>query len=114
VWWGGLIALGICAYRFVKTGDRRLAFLILAYLAQFLPWAFVSRIVFIYHYFPCVPFLALLLACAFEKIRRRWALVMMAVTALLFAVFFPILTGLPVDAGIARAVLRWLPRWVLV
>jgi Gpi18-like mannosyltransferase len=114
VWWGGLIALGICAYRFIKTGDKRLAFLILAYCAQLLPWAFVSRIVFIYHYFPSVPFLALLIACVFEKIRWRWALAMMIVTGLLFAVFYPVLTGIPVDAGIARAALRWLPRWVLL
>jgi dolichyl-phosphate-mannose--protein O-mannosyl transferase len=114
VWWGGLVAAGFCAYRLFKTGDRRLSFLILAYSAQLIPWAFVSRLVFIYHYFPSVPFIALLLGCAFERLRWRWAVVMMVSAGVLFAAFYPVLTGIPVDGELARAVLRWLPRWVLL
>ena len=126
VWWGGLAALVYTGYKYVKTRDKVALFLIIGYLAQFLPWMYVTRIVFIYHYFTAVPFLALMLGyvalnienCEFAllgvRIKARWASVgFIAVTLLLFVLFYPVLTGTPVDFSFVDDFLRWLPGWVL-
>jgi dolichyl-phosphate-mannose--protein O-mannosyl transferase len=127
VWWGGLAAFVYTAYKYIKTRDKAALFLIIGYLAQFLPWMYVTRIVFIYHYFTCVPFLALMLGYAAHNLRGRsvtlggesikWEplnYAFLVITALLFILFYPVLTGTPVDLDFVTRSLRWLPGWVLV
>lgn len=122
VWWGGLVALFYTLYRFVKTRDKIALFLIIGYLAQFLPWMYVTRIVFIYHYFTAVPFLALMLGYVLYCFKNtnyaktsRWIGIGFAVLAVaVFVLFYPVLSGLPVNFDFVDNALRWLPRWVLV
>ena len=58
--WGGLLALPVLAYRAAKR-DRTALFLLVGYLAQVLPWVFISRLTFEYHYFAATLFLVLAL-----------------------------------------------------
>ena len=44
--------------------DRTALFILVGYLAQLLPWVFVTRVVFEYHYFPSSVFLVLALAAS--------------------------------------------------
>ena len=69
--WGGLAAIIVCAVRAVRRGDRRAAFIVVGYLAQLLPWMFVTRITFEYHYFPSTIFLVLALCAVFDALRLR-------------------------------------------
>ena len=138
-WWGGGLALlglaggGIrrAAAALRRPGGARGALpalraagaspvlvILAGFLTQFLPWALAPRkLTFIYHYLPCVPFLALALAWALDRLpvsapRRRLALWgAVGTAALLFAAFLPLLTGLPVPRSYAAA-LRWLPTWI--
>ena len=47
----------------------RALFIVIGYLAQLVPWFFIGRITFAYHYFPSILFLVLALAYVF---RRPW------------------------------------------
>ena len=97
--------------------DKKARFIVLGYLAQLLPWVFVSRITFEYHYFPSTVFLLLALAHVFDRIRRRsenwkwllWAFA--AVGVLLFAAFYPVLSGARVAAQFADTFLGWFESW---
>ena len=44
VWWTGIPAALFMAYLWARKKDRTAAFLVVGYLAQYLPWFFVSRI----------------------------------------------------------------------
>jgi len=74
----------------------------------------VPRLTFAYHYFPCTVFLALALGRCFdvmvrnEKYGRLYVQGYMALSIAVFALFFPVLAGLPVSRGILRS---WLPTW---
>ena len=46
--------------------DRRPLMLVIAFLAQYLPWTLVPRGTYIYHYFPSVPFIILSTGLIFE------------------------------------------------
>lgn len=112
--WGGLLALPVLAYRAVRH-DRTALFLLVGYLAQVLPWVFISRLTFEYHYFAATLFLVLALGYVFDRLRQRGYLgIVYAFTAAsgaLFALFYPVLTGVTVSRSYAWNVLKWLPDW---
>ena len=98
------------------------AFLAVGYLAQYLPWFFVTRITFIYHYFPSVPFVVLMIVYSLMQWKkhmsdRTFVIVCCAYAAVAFALFllfYPVLSGQPVDVDFVIKYLRWRPTWVLI
>ncbi len=77
-------------------------------LAGLLPWALVTRCVFLYHYFSTIPFmmlLTLLLLYGAEKKYPRlswlkWA--WLCVTVLVFLLMLPAISGIPCSKTYAR------------
>ena len=98
------------------------AFLVVGYLAQYLPWFFVTRITFIYHYFPSVPFVVLMIVYSMMQLKKRVSdrtftiicCVYAALAFALFLLFYPVLSGQPVDVAFVVKYLRWRPTWVLI
>lgn len=118
VWWVGIPALIWCVKCWFKDKDKTARFLCIAWVAQLLPWAFITRAAYIYHYFPCVPFLVLMIVY-FIKTRplahQRWfALAYGALALMLFAVFYPVLGGIPIAGSGYLKWLQWLPSWKFV
>jgi len=116
VWWGGFVAMLFMFYSVFKNRDGKALFILIGYLSQLLPWVVVSRIVFIYHYFPSTLFLVLALAHIFNTIlERKRGEYKIAVygylvgTGIVFAMFFPALTGLRVPHWYFESLLRWVP-----
>lgn len=126
VWWAGIPAFLYMLYLAIMKKKGTATFLCVAYLAQFLPWTLVSRCTFIYHYFPSVPFLALMIGYAFLQLKETdfgkkhtkgfylmvggYALV----AFILFLLFYPILSGQPISSEYVADVLRWFDSWVFV
>ena len=98
------------------------AFLAVGYLAQYLPWFFVTRITFIYHYFPSVPFVVLMIVYSLMQWKkhmsdRTFVIVCCAYASVAFALFllfYPVLSGQPVEVDFVLKYLRWRPTWVLI
>ena len=117
--WGGLLSLFVLIYTAIFRRDRKAAFILVGYLAQLLPWIFIRRLTFEYHYFPASVFLVLALCHVFSLMRenqRNWlhyAASFAAVSVLLFCLFFPALSGRAVNSADATALMRWLPTWPL-
>ncbi len=115
--WAGLIAVFITAYLAIKRHDRVSEFILIGYLAQLLPWIFITRTTYEYHYFPSAVFLLLALCRVFSLMRsetKYWRTNVYGLTGLslaLFVVFYPVLSGLPVNAQLASNLLKWLPSW---
>lgn len=110
-WWTGLGTMLLLAVKAVK-GDGMSWFILAGYLSTLLPWVAVERCAFIYHYFPCTLFLALgvgrLMADQRRRYRRAWLGPVMGVSCgLLFALFYPALSGVPYGRGYGDAFLRW-------
>lgn len=112
--WGGLLSLFVLIYTAIFRRDRCAGFILLGYLAQLIPWMFVTRITFEYHYFPCSVFLVLSLGYCFNLMRhnlRHWKWYVSGFVTLsiaLFVMFYPALSGKPVAA---TGLLSWLPTW---
>lgn len=121
VYWGGLLAIfAMPAAAFRRSDGRALAILV-GYVSLLLPWVFISRPTFAYHYFISIIFLCLALAYVFDHlVRRRRGLYKTAIVGftvgcgLLFLVFYPVLSGHPVSGWYLQNVLRWFTSWPFV
>ena len=98
--------------------DARPVMLLIAFLAQYLPWVLVPRGTYIYHYFPSVPFIILCMVLMtdylYSRNRKAARLVWIIVTVLagvLFIAFFPYISGVRVSTSWLDA-MKWLPGWL--
>lgn len=116
LWLAGLVSILTLAWRQLSgRGSRRGAAVLILYAAQLVPWVFVARCTFLYHYFPSSMFClaAIDVVLADMKNRRRAkgiAIGLCAASAVLFVWFYPVLSGLPVPSWWAASTL-WLPSW---
>jgi len=118
VWWvgGGAVAASAVVGWWLR--DRRAAFVLTAFLAQYLPWLFSARsLLFIYHFFPAVPFMILSVTYLSRLLVERFArargvlIAHVGAAAVLFALFLPLLTGPAVPRAYAET-LHWFSSWV--
>ena len=115
--WGGLMSLPVLFWTAIRRRDKRAIFILVGYLSELLPWVPVARLTFAYHYFPSSLFLVLSLSYVMALLRenrenwRSSAVTLAAGSAALFALFFPVLNGLPLRSSLADALLKWLPSW---
>ncbi len=115
--WAGLLSLFVLLHMALIRRDRKAGFLLWGYLAQLLPWILITRTTFEYHYFPCSVFLVLSLGYSMALMRDvargwKWRTVgLCGLSTALFALFYPAVSGLPVNGEAAGKVLKWLPTW---
>lgn len=123
VWWMGIPAFLYTLYLSVREKDNKTArFLVIGYLAQYLPWVFITRLTFIYHYFPSVPFVVYMIVYCLMQLKKKVshktfpALVITYGILVfgLFLLFYPVLSGQPVESDFVTKYLRWFDGWVLV
>ncbi len=120
IWWAGIPVLIYLLYRIIRYSDGKAMFLGFAYAVQLAPWILVTRCTFMYHYFPSVPFIILMIVYVMtildkkeDKHWRRWIYVYMGAALALFVLFYPVLSGTPVEGNMIRDGLKWLPSWAL-
>jgi dolichyl-phosphate-mannose--protein O-mannosyl transferase len=115
VWWGGIPALIYTFYKAIRK-DFTAIFLMLGYLSLFVPWLFASRLGFIYYYYPNVVFLVLMIAYSIKNISRKAsASVFAVITFVLFLMFYPVISGVPISIAYVEMFLRWpfMREWIL-
>lgn len=97
-----------------EVHDPRAAVVLIGFTAQMLPWVFITRSTFIYHYFPSLIFVILSLVYAWERIgtahpraERELLPCYMIGVLVLFLCFYPFGTGYAMSRTYADA-MNWL------
>jgi dolichyl-phosphate-mannose--protein O-mannosyl transferase len=115
-WWSGIPCILFCFYRFLGKRDGKAGFLVVAYLAQYLPWFFFLKVKFLYHYFPATLFMFLMMAYVADLLARgkpwgrKAVYAFLAVAVVVFFVFYPVISGYPSSREYQLS-LRWLEGW---
>jgi dolichyl-phosphate-mannose--protein O-mannosyl transferase len=117
VFWLGIVAV---FYLLLMTFIRKsleATFILLAFLGLYLPYIFVGRLMFIYHFYYAVPFLILaivyMLKDAMERfsfIRHFYGIYLLIVSGL-FLAFYPVLSGYVIPQSYVAQWLRWFSTW---
>ena len=121
VWWAGTVAMVWLVWQNLKKAarNRMMLFVLVGFMAQFLPWVLVPRSMFIYHYFASVPFfiLAIVMLLRTWETRnpkfKKWTWVYLGVVLALFVFFYPLLSGANVSHFYGQ-LMKWLPTWNIV
>ncbi len=100
----------------IKQKDRRGILILTGYLGCFLPWILVTRLAFIYHYFPATVFGVLAIGYRTEKLadrlgnKKKYMIIYPVIVFICFLIFLPVLSGVPVSQEYLNA-LELLPTW---
>ncbi|HTK03287.1 MAG TPA: glycosyltransferase family 39 protein, partial [Alphaproteobacteria bacterium] len=109
VFWFGFTSVIVCAIYSYLEKNKNLAFVVFSYLIFFVPWAASPRIMFLYHYLPSIPFLAIATGYV---LRRNPKLVywVFGIGLLVFIYFYPHWAGLQIPLWLDRSY-YWVSSW---
>lgn len=130
IWWGGILGFVAMIVLWIWKRERTALFLVFGFLAELIPWTGIARCTFIYHYFPSVSFITLMIGyvmytlwkyCKKEKTKKAVFIaccVYAALAVVLFIMFYPVISGYPVnvqeDMKWLIFIKKFLKSWVLV
>jgi dolichyl-phosphate-mannose-protein mannosyltransferase len=109
VFWFGVISILISSYLSFIEKNKKLGLIIFSYFIFFVPWALSPRIMFLYHYLPSTPFLAI----ASGYVLRRFPKLIMpliTISLIVFLFFFPHLVGIRVPLQLDN-LYYWFSSW---
>jgi dolichyl-phosphate-mannose--protein O-mannosyl transferase len=95
--------------------DVAAIFIVIVYAFAWLPFVFIGRAAYIYHYYNAVPMLCLAIT---YFINRYWskpygkvlAVIIFAAALGMFFAFYPVISGAPTTLEYAKS-LKWFPSW---
>jgi dolichyl-phosphate-mannose--protein O-mannosyl transferase len=114
IFWAGLASVIYLFYILIKTRDSKLLFVLLGYFIFWVPWIFSPRIMFLSHYLPSIPFLAIALGISFNKLYisgyKYVVYSMIALFIFAFFYFYPVTSGFPIEVSTIDKFI-WIRSW---
>ncbi|UCC58588.1 MAG: glycosyltransferase family 39 protein [Candidatus Bathyarchaeum sp.] len=116
VWWVGFAFVFLAVERAIRRKDFACIFITVLFFSQWLPYALISRYTLLYHFYASVAFLCLATAYFLNKYwSSKWGkaatLAYFAVVVVLFGLFYPVTSGMPVSSSWMESI-KWLESWV--
>lgn len=114
IFWAGLIAVSYLLGKFIEDQDKSSFLVLFGYFIFWVPWIFSPRIMFLYHYLPSIPFLAIALGYALTVIYKSkfkylsFLIILIFIAA--FFYFYPISSGLPIKVEDIKNFM-WIKSW---
>ncbi len=95
--------------------DAAAIFIVVVYAFAWLPFVFIGRAAYIYHYYNAVPMLCLAITYFINRVWSKpygkvLAVVVLAAAVALFVAFYPVISGAPTTLEYAKT-LKWFPSW---
>jgi dolichyl-phosphate-mannose-protein mannosyltransferase len=100
----------------VKGWDLPAIFIVVVFFFSWLPYVFIGRATYIYHFYLSVPLLCLGITYFINKYwnTRQGKIAAIAIFAgavALFVLFYPVISGAPISTAYIHSYLKWVPSW---
>ncbi len=104
IWWMGIVSYIYLLVKLFRKKDRISFFIVIAITFIYLPFIFISRVMFLYHYFSILPFVMLAVCYLFkdltEKIKKNFPLyIYLFLVILFFVIYYPAISGMYMPKG---------------
>jgi dolichyl-phosphate-mannose--protein O-mannosyl transferase len=109
VFWFGLASVFLATVYAYFERNKRLGLIIFSFLIFFVPWAASPRIMFLYHYLPSIPFLAMATGYILRR-NIKLALPLFAAGIMVFIYFYPHWIGLNIPLWLDTSY-YWITSW---
>lgn len=98
IWWMGIFAMIYLLAKTILKKDKSSFYILILILSLWLPYVFIGRIMFLYHYFPVTPFMMLAIVGLFkdltEKLKLKYIIPIYLVFVIaFFIIYYPVITG---------------------
>ena len=115
IWWGACIAMLYVIYAAIRKRDKVAFFIILGVVITWLPYLLIGRVMFLYHFFPTLPYMMFALVYALKALSEQFktdkiTMVFLFIVFALFVLFLPIASGRTIDPSYVNY-FKWLPQW---
>ena len=104
IWYMGLLSIIYMFVILIMKKDKICFFLLASFLCLWIPYMFIGRIMYLYHYFPAIPFVFLSvvyflrdLECVFQF--KRVIPIYLSCCFLFFVIYYPIVSGMEVPSS---------------
>ena len=99
IWWMGIIGFLYSLIKLIRTKDKQSFIIVVSMLSLWLPYAFIGRVMFLYHYFPVLPFMMLGIVNLFKSIEEKYKLkylipLYMIFVIAFFIIYYPVISGI--------------------
>jgi dolichyl-phosphate-mannose--protein O-mannosyl transferase len=99
-----------------KGWDLPAIFIVVVFFFSWLPYVFIGRATYIYHFYLSVPLLCLGITYFINKYwnTRQGKIAAIAIFAgavALFVLFYPVISGAPISTAYIHNYLKWVPSW---
>jgi dolichyl-phosphate-mannose--protein O-mannosyl transferase len=119
IFWVGSMAMVYLLYKVILKRTLEAVFILSAFVGLYLPYMFINRVMFIYHFYYAVPFMILALVYLWKDLieysskSTKYLLLFLAIVVGLFLLFYPVLSGYKVSLGYINNYLVWFKGWWL-
>ena len=115
IWWIGILAFIYLVISLIKNRDQNNILILIFILTTFIPYVFIGRIMYMYHYFITLPFVMLGITTFIKWITDKtqsnkvyYSYITLVIIT--FIIFYPIVSGIPIKSEYIDA-LKWLTQW---
>lgn len=115
IWWFGLIAMIYVLIKGIIKHKKECNFIVIGVLTAILPYLFIGRIMFLYHYFPVIPFMMLSIVMLIKDIENKTkfkyiSMIYGIIILITFIYFYPVVSGMNVSRDYIEST-KWLDTW---
>ena len=109
VFWFGAVSIFFSTFIAFIERNKKIGFIVFSYFIFFASWAASPRIMFLYHYLPAIPFMAIAIGFVLKRFPKT-IIPFFATSLVVYLFFFPHLTGLSVPIWLDK-MYYWFPTW---
>ena len=116
IWWLGIGTTVISLLYMIIKRNKEAALFIVMIVTTWLPYLFIGRVMFIYHYFITLPFVMLSIVFVLKKIEEKLHIKYISIIVLFvflfgFVYFFPVYSGKEVSMDYIEQT-KWFDTWI--
>ncbi len=117
IFWTGIVAILYLIYVVIRKATLEAVFILSLFLALYLPYAFIGRLMFIYHFYYAMPFMILAILYFWNDLihysSKFYSLfyIYLIIVIALFLLFYPVLSGYKVPKPYVMDYLVWFKGW---
>ena len=115
IWWFGIISFVYLVIDTIKKKDINYVYILIFILVTFIPYVFIGRLMFMYHFFITIPFVMLAIVAFIKWLTEKTKsdkiyYGYIALIIIMFIIFYPVVSAVPISRDYIDS-LKWLPKW---